>query len=312
MAYCKNCGSRLVDGAKFCQKCGCAVTGDPASFGQRRQEYEGKIYKCPNCGEILPSFVRACPACGLELRGVRATGAVKEFALKLEAIESRRRFQRIDSNSEISTTDEQKINLIKSFSVPNSKEDILEFMILATSNVNMRTYDHFNNNPSKSEEAINDAWLSKIKQVYEKAKNSYGNEDDFAQIRSLYENCSSDINKAKKKNFKAYIITIILIFGLMPAIIILFSIIGRIQAPGRIKKENERLEAIEQEVDSALENGEYKKALLNAESMNYEDNASGKESEEMERKWDIRRDLLIDEIIEEAEKNGVHLERTQD
>ena len=72
------------------------------------------------------------------------------------------------------------------------------------------------------------------------------------------------------------------------------------------------MEAIEQEATAALEDGEYKKALLNAESMVYDDGVSGKESDEMERKWNIKRDLLIDEIIEEAEKNGVYLERTQD
>ena len=42
-----------------------------------------KIYnlKCPNCGETLRSFVRNCPSCGFELRGVRATSAIREFAV---------------------------------------------------------------------------------------------------------------------------------------------------------------------------------------------------------------------------------------
>ena len=68
MAYCKNCGIQLVDGAKFCQKCGCSVEDERIGYTQRKQEFEGKLYKCPNCGEILKSFELNCPACGYELR----------------------------------------------------------------------------------------------------------------------------------------------------------------------------------------------------------------------------------------------------
>ena len=41
----------------------------------------------------------------------------------------------------------------------------------------------------------------RIKQVYEKAKYSFGDEEDFLQIETLYNNCNEDINKAKKKAF---------------------------------------------------------------------------------------------------------------
>ena len=54
----------------------------------------------------------------------------------------------------VSKTDEQKISLIKSFAVPNSKEDLLEFMILATSSMNMSVYDSANTSISKSEKEV--------------------------------------------------------------------------------------------------------------------------------------------------------------
>lgn len=78
MPYCRNCGTKLVDGAKFCQKCGYPVTEENHS-SPPQQEYAGKIYKCPNCGEILKSFEINCPACGFELRDVRSTSAVREL-----------------------------------------------------------------------------------------------------------------------------------------------------------------------------------------------------------------------------------------
>lgn len=177
MSYCRNCGTQLIDGAKFCQKCGCSVTSENTGYTQRKQEFAGKLYKCPHCGEVLKSFELNCPACGYELRGARASSVVKEFALKLEVIESRREYEKprglfaaAEAQQRVSKTDEQKISLIKSFSVPNTKEDMLEFMILATSSMNMRTYDSTNTNVSKSEKEINAAWFSKVQQVYEKAK----------------------------------------------------------------------------------------------------------------------------------------------
>ena len=175
MTYCVNCGTEIVPNAKFCQKCG-HPTGVHNDGSTRKQEFVGKIYKCPNCGEVLKAFEINCPACGHELRGTKASSAVKEFALKLEAIESRRKYEKprglfaaAEAQQQVSKTDEQKISLIKSFSVPNSKEDMLEFMILATSNMNMRTYDSANTNVSKSEKEINAAWLSKVQQdVYKR------------------------------------------------------------------------------------------------------------------------------------------------
>lgn len=84
MSYCKKCGTKLADGARYCQKCGLAVNNTSCSDANKRDyEYEGKVYKCPNCGEVLKSFMRNCPACGFELRNVKATNAVKEFAMKL-------------------------------------------------------------------------------------------------------------------------------------------------------------------------------------------------------------------------------------
>lgn len=314
MAYCRNCGAKLAEGAKFCQKCGSPVSENDFNNGEKRQEeFSGKIYKCPNCGAILHSFVTVCPSCGFELRGTKATSAVREFALKLEAIESKREpgkrwglFSAVAAQQTVSKTDEQKISLIQSFAVPNTKEDMLEFMILATSNVDLRSYDSTNTNVSKGERELNDAWLSKIKQVYAKAKRSYGNEKDFDQIQDLYDKCKADIRKYKKKG----IVKWVLMFAWIPLIFVIIFSVQAIKGPGAQRKEVARMEAIEQEANTALENGEYKKALLNAEGLIYKSSIHNGDSDELERQWDVKRELLIDEILEEAEKHGVYLEYT--
>ena len=304
MAYCRNCGVQLIDGAKFCQKCGYPVSDENTENEQRKQEFAGKLYKCPNCGEVLKSFELNCPVCGYELRGAKATSAVKEFALKLEAIESRREYEKprglfatAAAQQRVSKTDEQKISLIKSFSVPNTKEDMLEFMILATSSLNMRTYDSANTDISKSEKEVNAAWFSKVQQVYEKAKRTFSTDSTFAEIKTLYDSCNEEIKKSKKKG----IIKWGLMLGWIPIFLISLIVLNFVEEP----KEINRLEAIVVEVQEAIAAGEYKLALNLADSIDYQ-----RFDVEMERKWDIEREYWVEKVLEEATANGIDLEYT--
>lgn len=164
MAFCINCGQELAEGAKFCANCGKAVgASHNRAKEQRKTVYDGELHKCPNCGERLDSFVTACPACGYELRGAKTTSVVNELAQKLERTESV----------------EQKIELIRNFYIPNTKEDIYEFFILATSNMSTGGYSV-------------EAWYSKLEQAYQKAKLSFGNTPEFQYLSQLY-------SKAKKQ-----------------------------------------------------------------------------------------------------------------
>ena len=306
MGYCRNCGTQLVDEAKFCQKCGYPVETSDSGYAKRTQEFAGKIYKCPNCGEILKSFVLNCPTCGYELRGNKASSAVKEFALKLEAIESRREYEKprflfslVANQQRVSKTDEQKISLIKSFSVPNSKEDMLEFMILATSSINMRTYDSTNTDISKSDKEVNAAWFSKVQQVYEKAKRSYSADSVFSEIQTLYDECNKKITAHRTKG----IIKWVLLIGWIPLVWIFIIADLVVSGPKEEAKEIERLDHIVLDVQEALDNHEYSHALRIADSIDYQ-----KYDVEMERKWDIEREYWVERVITEASGKGVDLE----
>lgn len=304
MSYCIECGQELPDGAKFCSNCGKSIKA--SSSTQRRTVYDGELHKCPNCGEILKSFEIICSTCGYELRGNKVSNAVKEFALKLEAIEAKREYEKprgifaaTEAQQRLSKTDEQKISLIKSFSVPNSKEDMLEFMILATSSMNMRTYDSSNTNISKSEKEINAAWFSKVQQVYEKAKRIYSSDSTFAEIKALYDACNEKILKSKKKG----IIKWVLLIGWIPLLWIVIIVSLSISEPKKEAKEIERLENIVIEVQLALDNNEFKHALRIADSIDYQ-----RYDVEMERKWDIQREYWVEKVLEKASKNGIQLE----
>ena len=225
MAFCSNCGTKIIDGVKYCSECGTAVDCNDV---RRRTIYEGEIHKCPNCGEVLNSFITNCPTCGYELRGTKASNAVHEFAMKLERIEATREHvnskslisRLYGSDGQLSKADEQKIGIIRSFAIPNNKEDICEFMILAASNIDVKLYGLGNQGViTASQRAVSDAWLAKFEQAYEKAKMSFGSNSDFINISVVYEKKLKEIKK-KKLQVPLLIIGIICI-SLFPWILVL-------------------------------------------------------------------------------------------
>ncbi len=162
MAFCINCGKKLNIGAKFCGECGTPISSVEYECDT---VLEGNIHKCRHCGKTLKAFEANCPACGTELRGVGSSNAIGLLAEKLEN----------------ATSDQQRIVIVKNFPIPNTREDIFEFMLLASSNFDSSYYaTHLH------EEDISDAWLTKIEQCYSKARLSFGNHPDFKRIESIY------------------------------------------------------------------------------------------------------------------------------
>ena len=217
MVFCSNCGKELINSAKFCPECGTPVS---SSYSQRKSVYDGEIHKCPNCGEVLESFTTKCTACGYELRGVKNSNAVREFAMKLEQIERNRIIdnrvvsglkEKMSKLSSVNPTDEQKISFIRSFAIPNTKEDIYEFMILASSNIDLKLYgmaydsSQFQGIMTASQRAVSDAWLSKFEQAYQKANLMFGSSQEFLNVQIMYQQKMKEISK-KKKQFPIFIV----------------------------------------------------------------------------------------------------------
>lgn len=207
MAFCINCGQELVDGAKFCANCGVAVNGDNLS-AQRKTVYEGNIHKCPNCGEALNSFVTNCPLCGHEIRDSLGVSSVKQLAMKLEQLEAKRPpkkgtnifAQTFGGRVQLQSIDEQKIDLIRNFAIPNTKEDVLEFIVLAAANIDLKVYGLDSGrytmlDPARRE--LSDAWLAKLEQADQKAEIMFGQSQEYLSMRNVYENKVKSIKKQK-------------------------------------------------------------------------------------------------------------------
>lgn len=175
MPFCTNCGAKIADGAKFCPNCGGAINGRTGN--KRETVYDGNIHKCPNCGETLSAFVSVCPACGYEIRGKSAADSVQTFYRDLNGAQ----------------TTEQKDRMIRNFPVPNTKEDIIEFMILASSNI-----------LGEDERDIYEAWLAKFEQTYQKALILFSGDPDFSRIQQIYENCQINIESEKQRKLQRF------------------------------------------------------------------------------------------------------------
>ena len=231
MGFCINCGQMLAEGVHFCSNCGVAVGETNTGTSQRKTVYDGELYKCPNCAERLDSFMTVCSTCGYELRGAKGASVVKEFAEKLEQIES----VRIEANKfnsvmegvfgKFNKTDEQKINLIRSFAIPNTKEDIFEFMILAASNIDLKLYGSTDaTDKSSSKRAISDAWLAKFEQAYEKAKFSFAMSPDFLNIKEIYDKKISQLEQEERRKKNSERMTLIGLIAIPVGFIILLLI----------------------------------------------------------------------------------------
>lgn len=197
MAYCPNCGTKLVDGDVFCGNCGKRIDAAAAPFEPvfsrapaeesesptKETKPKSAITRCPACGEIVDKNAVICPSCGFGIRDV-ADGSIALLSQKLDLIESKRPQKRQkDENDTISATDERKISLIRSWPIPNSKDDLIEFAAMASGNC--IAPPKLGNDRIAAEDALAEAWHSKFDQAYAKAEHLFGDSDEFALLIDL-------------------------------------------------------------------------------------------------------------------------------
>lgn len=191
MAFCTNCGKELSADAKFCSNCGTATGA--VDYTKRNSVYDGEIHKCPVCGEMIAAYDTVCKACGYEIRGRTSTSVVHELSLKLE--------NALDA--------QKKDELIRTFYIPNTREDIHEFFMLAMSQVKIGGMN-------------TDAWMVKLEQAYQKAELSFPGTPDFEHLKILYEDAHKLLKKkavhkfiqGNGKYFRSGFVWAIILFGI--------------------------------------------------------------------------------------------------
>ncbi len=238
MAYCPNCGTKLVDGDVFCGNCGkrieaAAAPCEPVFSQAPTEESESPtketkpksgITRCPACGEIIDKNAVICPSCGFGIRDV-ADGSIALLSQKLDLIESKRPQKRKkNENDTISATDERKISLIRSWPIPNSKDDLIEFAAMASGNC--IAPPKLGNDRIAAEDALAEAWRSKFDQAYAKAEHLFGDSDEFALLIDLKAEIQRKTVVSRLRAWGPYVAAILLVLFMWVPLFLLQSCSG--------------------------------------------------------------------------------------
>lgn len=315
-SYCGQCGTKLAPGIHFCPNCGAKVDdATPASSsaakvtaqdpnrrntsGKRRQIFDGVIHKCPNCGETLESFATRCPSCGIELRDLSSANSIQRLANQLELIESERHkdggisvIQRIQGDK-LSKTDARLVTTIKSFPIPNTKEDLLEFVVMASSNLDYHSYENESSGAQTSQRAVSDAWLAKLNQAYSKAKLSFPNDDAFREIEAIHTKATREIKRSKLHSSRG----LLMAFAML-GIMFIFLFVMMAFEESRIQSRESQLETIAAQIEDDIANQKYDEARSKAYGLTFDESLSKDRAES----WSKRQEQIL-ELIDNAE-NG--------
>lgn len=156
----------------------------PVSVGGAapKSDKYGDVRKCPGCGAIVESFITRCPDCGHEFSN---TGTVSSFHLlstKLEWLEDEKSggFWGMIKDESI---DKKKASLINGFPVPTTKEDLLEFISMATPLAKPATKPMLFSGLNSVDYQVAKAWKAKCEQVVMKAR--FSMKDDRTTLAEI-------------------------------------------------------------------------------------------------------------------------------
>jgi len=141
----------------------------------------GDIKKCPACGSMIQSFTAICADCGHTFSNINAVSSVTKLHEQLLNVESEERnrpvemgwMEKLQGNSAANDMQleerikKRKASVVSSFPVPNTKEDILEFLSIAVPEVGKKP-NFFMMKTAAG--ALYNAWHSKAEQVIMKAR----------------------------------------------------------------------------------------------------------------------------------------------
>lgn len=292
MAYCSNCGKKVESDAKFCSACGKPIS-TIINGGLNESAH------CPSCGHLISALAVTCPACGYEIKQREVSHSIKELSDKLETIDKKRDslirgVVRSFNGNSLSEKAEEKAQVIRSFPIPNTKNDVFELMYMAISNINAKVlvneYSTDTGMSSKdyaAQKHIVSAWFDKMEQVYQKAKVAFGTDPDFIKMQSVYEAKKQEIEglKHQNKGKKKWTVIGIIAFALIPIIFFGSAFI-------RYRIKDRELEATVVEIQQDIANGNYDVALIKANTLHMDVDWSS----ESEQHWNKEREALIDLI----------------
>ncbi len=142
---------------------------------------EGDLKKCPSCGAPVKSFISKCIDCGHEFRGIEATSSINKLHLELQKGELEERSkprswsEKLDGELAVSKSVANRHKaIISSFPVPNTKEDLLEFLSIATTEASKKL--GFFISSVHPDAILKNAWKAKCAQLIIKSRLTFNDD----------------------------------------------------------------------------------------------------------------------------------------
>jgi hypothetical protein len=177
------------------------------------QKPKEKVRKCPNCGATVTESMQYCPECGysFSLQSETSEDIQKRIEHLQEMLENVDKEQR--SIWEVGLIPTRKASIISTFTMPTTKEGLLQFLDFAYSN-----FSCMPNIPANID--IRGAWKGKAQMAYNMLRR-YGATDNEVQATLTY--YDELFNKEERRLSPTT--KLILFGGVFFFIMILFSII---------------------------------------------------------------------------------------
>lgn len=171
------------------------VKASAPSVAAPKSDKFGDVKKCPACGAIAQSFQTKCSDCGHEFSNIGANVSIGKLFEMLNACENERKEE---SNSitgafgslmakglgQGDKVTEKKKSIISGFPIPNTKDDILEFLSTAIPNAKEKGNFFTKQQPeNKSHNDLAPTWKSKCEQIIMKAK--FSMKDDKKTLEEI-------------------------------------------------------------------------------------------------------------------------------
>lgn len=169
----------------------------PAAAAPKSDKF-GDVKKCPACGSMVQTFQTKCSDCGHEFSNIEANVSIDKLFKMLNDIENERKdddnnsigqsignmFAKSLGGNSLDRVIEKKKTLITSFPVPNTKNDILEFLSLTLPNASVKIpFWGLEPNERNARISIRDAWKSKCEQIIMKAR--FSMKDDKKTLEEI-------------------------------------------------------------------------------------------------------------------------------
>lgn len=194
----------MVLDAKLFQKTNQATT--TTQTATPKTDKVGDLKKCPSCGAAVSSFSTKCSDCGHEFRNVESNKQVREFFSQFQKIENSIPLKEAggllgglltdainkgNRNRELFT---KKKEFITQFPIPNTKEEIIEFLSMAVplampakksmlSGFKSFSANFGDDHAKNFDYLLAKVWLQKVEQLMMKAK--FSMQDDKKSLEEV-------------------------------------------------------------------------------------------------------------------------------